>query len=435
MTVNKKSVHFSFHKHLPRRSLLKGVGATLALPLLNAMTPAFAREAELPSPQRMVAINVDLGFMADRFFPKEAGRDYELTEYLSELADFRNEFTVFSGLHHPGTGGQHDSDRCFLTAATHPNRPGFKNTISLDQRMAEEIGFQTRWPSLALRVGPGSNSLSYTSDGVRVPAIERPSDVYRALFVQGSPEEVRVQVQRLRNGQSLMDQFVDEIKRLKKSVGNSDQERLDQYFHSLRELETRLEAQEAWANTPKPEVDAPIPKDNTSPGGLVPKTRMLYDMARLALETDSTRVITILVNQAFNPKVDLPGVDVPHHALTHQASQKGDELAIIERAQMKCLGGLLTDLRNIKESGKSLLDSTMVLHGSNIGDASRHDGKNLPVLLAGGSFKHGSHIAFDRKRNEPLANLYVSMLQSMGIETDTFASGTNSLRGLDLRSI
>ncbi|WP_166831803.1 DUF1552 domain-containing protein [Thalassoroseus pseudoceratinae] len=427
-----KTIHFSSGKHIRRRSILKAAGVSLALPWLDAMHPAFAKEETKAPPRRMIAINVDLGFMSDRFFPKQPGRDYEFTEYLKELAEFRNDFTVFSGLHHPGTGGQHNSDRCFLTAATHPTRPGFKNTISLDQRMADEIGFQTRWPSLALRVGPGSNSLSYTADGVRVPAIERPSDVYKALFVQGSPEQVRQQVQRLRNGQSLMDQFASEIRRLKKDVGGSDRQRLDQYFNSLRELETRLEAQEAWANTPKTSVDAPVPKDNTSPGGLIPKSRMLYDMARLALETDSTRVITILVNETFNPKVDLPGVDVPHHALTHQASQKGDELAIIERAQMKCLAGLLAGLRTAEENGRTLLDSTMVLHGSNIGDAARHDGYNLPVLLAGGGFRHGSHLAFDRKNNEPLANVFVSMLQRMGIEDEKFASSTGTIRGLEL---
>jgi len=427
-----KLIQFSSGKQIPRRSMLKAAGAILALPWLDAMTPAFAKEAAKQPPRRMIAINVDLGFIPDRFFPEQAGRSYELSESLKELVEFREDFTVFSGLHHPGTGGQHNADRCFLTAATHPTRPGFKNTISLDQRMADEIGFHTRWPSAALRVGPGSNSLSYTADGVRVPAIERPSDVYKALFVQGSPEEVHRQVQRLRNGQSLMDQFAAEISRLKRDVGNADRQRLDQYFSSLRELETRLEAQEAWVNTPKPKVEVPVPKDNTSPGGLVPKTRMLYDMARLALETDSTRVITILVNQAFNPKVDLPGVDVPHHALTHQASQKGDELAIIERAQMKCLAGLLTDLRAVEEQGRSLLDSTMVLHGSNLGNAARHDGNNLPMLLAGGGFRHGSHLAFDRKHNEPLANVFVSMLQRMGIETDRFASSTGTLRGLEL---
>lgn len=418
-------------KRLSRRAMLKAAGVSLALPWLDAMVPAFAADAASLPPRRMIAINVDLGFMPERFFPQQSGKNYELSEYLRELSDFRDDFTVFSGLHHPGTGGQHVSDRCFLTAALHPNRPGFKNTISLDQLMADEIGFQTRFPSLALRVGPGSNSLSYTADGVRVPAIERPSDVYKALFVQGSEEQTRRQVQRLRDGQSLMDQFTGEIRRMKSDLGSADRQRLDQYFQSLRELETRLEAQKVWAQTPKPVVEAKAPKDNTSPGGLIPKTKMLYDMARLALETDSTRVVTILVNEAFNPRVDLAGVDVPHHALTHQASQEGDQLAIIEREQIRCLADLLRGFRSVDEQGASLLESTMVLHGSNIGNAARHDGDNLPILLAGGGFRHGSHLAFNRQQNEPLANLYVNMLQQIGIERDHFASSTGTIRGLE----
>ena len=427
------NIYFSTRKALGRRTFLKAAGASLALPFLDAMRPAFASETETASPKRMVAINVDLGFIPDKFFPKDAGRNYQLSPYLEPLKALRDEFTVFSGVHHPGTGGLHGGDICFLTAATHPTRPGFQNTISLDQRVAQEVGHLTRFPSLALRVGPGSKSLSYTSDGVAIPAIERPSEVYKLLFIDGSAEQIRNQIQRLRDGRSLMDQFGSDIQKLHRSVGTADRQRLQQYFDSLRELEKRLEIQEAWSTRPKPKVDVSMPKDNLSPGGLIPKTRMLFDMARLALETDSTRSITMLVNEEFNPTVDLPGVDAPHHALTHQVSQKdsAEELAIIEKAQMKCLADFLQGLREVKESGVSLLNRTMVLQGSNLGNAARHDGNNLPVVLAGGGFKHGSHLAFDRKNNKPLANVFLSMLQSMGIEADDFASSTGTMSGLE----
>ncbi len=429
-----KNVYFPKRKSLSRRALLKAAGASLALPWLNAMSPAFADASDSTPTRRMVAINVDLGFMPDHFFPKDSGHDYKLSPYLKELAEFREEFTVFSGVHHPGTGGLHPSDQCFLTAATHPTRPGFKNTISLDQRMSEEIGHLTRFPSLTLRVGPGSNSLSYTADGVRIPAIERPSDVYKMLFVQGTASEVQQQIQQLKDGRSLMDRFGEEISRLRRDVGTPDRQRLDQYFDSLRELEKRLETQQAWAKKPKPVVDEKIPRDNTDPGGLIPKTQMLFDMVRLALETDSTRVITVLINEDFNPKVDLPGVNVPHHALTHQSSQQesADELARIESAQMGCLAGLLQGLRGVQEGESTLLDQTMVLQGSNLGNAARHDGNNLPIVLAGGGFKHGSHLAFNRNNNEPLANVFVSMLQRMGIEDERFASSTGTLSGLEM---
>ena len=428
-----KNIYFPRRKSLSRRTFLRTAGASLALPYLDAMRPAFSAESEAPQPKRMVGINVDLGFMPERFFPKQSGRDYELSPYLQPLSDLRDDFTVFSGLHHPGTGGLHAADVCFLTGATHPTRPGFKNTLSLDQRIAQEVGHLTRFPSLSLRVGPGSKSLSFTADGVPLPAIERPSDVYRLLFMNGSAEQVQNQMQRLRDGRSLMDQFGAEIQSLQRRVGNADSQRLQQYFDSLRELEKRLEIQEAWSQRSKPKVDAPMPQDNTSPGGLIPKTQMLFDMARLALETDSTRAITVLINEDFNPTVDLPGVNAPHHALTHQSSQQesADELARIETAQMNCLAELLRELRDVKENGVSLLDQTMVLQGSNIGNAARHDGLNLPVLLAGGGFKHGSHLSFDKKNNEPLANVFVSMLQNMGIEDESFSSSAGTIRGLE----
>jgi hypothetical protein len=160
----------------------------------------------------------------------------------------------------------------------------------------------------------------------------------------------------------------------------------------------------------------------------------MYDLARLALETDSTRLVTILVTQNFNPKVDLPGVDLPHHALTHQSQKKEtrEQLRIIEEAQMNELAGLLRGLHAAEEGGATLLDQTMVMQGSTLGHAGKHDNRNMPVLLAGGGFKHGQHLAFDRERNTPLANLYVSMLQRLGIEADRFASGKGTIRGLEM---
>lgn len=191
---------------------------------------------------------------------------------------------------------------------------------------------------------------------------------------------------------------------------------------------------EEWEKKPKPAVDVAMPEDNLEPGALVQRTRNMYDLARLAVETDSTRLVTILVTQGFNPKVDLPGVNLPHHALTHQ-SQKHDsreQLCTIEEAQMKELAGLLNGLRHVSEGDGSLLDRTMVMQGSNLGHAGKHDNRNLPVLLAGGGFQHGWHLSFNRKNNEPLAKLYVTMLQRMGIETDHFASGEGTISGLEM---
>ena len=420
-------------KHLARRTLLKAAGASMALPLLDAMTPAFAKEQTSATPQRLIAVNIDLGFLPDEFFPKKSGRTYELSPYLELLERFRDDFTVFSGVSHPEVDGGHAADVCFLTGAPHPRSAGFKNTISLDQFAAQQIGHLTRFPTLSLRVGPGNGSLSYTADGVRIPAEERPSRVYRQLFVQGSPDEVAAQIRKLREGQSLMDSFGDQIKSLSRSVGGPDRARLDQYFSSVREVERRLVINEEWEKLPKPSVGAKVPMDNLKPGALVQRTRNMYDLARLAIETDSTRLVTILVTQGFNPKVDLPGVHLPHHALTHQSQKKDSrkQLRTIELAQMIELARLLGGLRDVVEGSGTLLGRTMVMQGSAMGHAGRHDNHNLPILLAGGGFKHGQHLTFDRQRNAPLCNLYVSMLQRLGIETDRFSSGHGTIRGLE----
>ncbi len=426
--------HFAKKTHLSRRTLLRGAGAAMALPLLDAMIPAFAKAPEeLTTPRRMIAVNVDLGFLPEEFFPKRAGKDYEPSPYLKVLGDFRDDYTVFSGVSHPEVDGGHQADVSFLTGAPHPTSAGFKNTISLDQFAAQHIGHLTRFPTLNLRVGPGAGSLAYTADGVRLPSEMRPSAVFRELFVQGSPDEIEAQVRNLREGRSLMDAFADQIKTLEGKVSGADKRRLEQYFSSVREVEQRLRMNEEWERRPKPEVDVQPPKDVLDPGKLVDRTRNMYDLARLALETDSTRLVTILVTQGFNPKVDLPGVDLPHHALTHQSQKKDsrEQLTTIEEAQMGELARLLGGLRSANEDGETLLDRTMVMQGSNLGHAGKHDNRNLPVLLAGGGFRHGQHLAFHRTHNEPLANLYVSMLQRLGIEADRFASGTKTINGLE----
>lgn len=406
----------------------------MALPMLDAMTPAFAKESSLEVPRRMVAINVDLGFLPEEFFPKAAGRDFELSPYLETLRDFRNEFTVFNGVSHPEVDGGHQADVSFLTGAPHPRSAGFKNTISLDQFAAQRIGHLTRFPTLNLRVGPGAGSMSYTGDGVRIPSEERPSRVFRQLFVQGSPDEVAAQVRKLREGRSLMDSFADQIKSLGRKVDGPDRARLDQFFSSVREVEKRLSVNEEWEKKPKPSVSSKPPKDNLEPGELVQRTRNMYDLARLALETDSTRLVTVLITQQFNPKVNLPGVELPHHALTHQSQKKDsrEQLCTVEEAQMKELSSLLAGLRSATEGDNTLLERTMVMQGSNLGHAGKHDNRNLPILLAGGGFKHGQHLLFDRERNTPLANLYVSMLQRLGVEAESFSSSTGTMRGLEL---
>ncbi|MEM7698482.1 MAG: DUF1552 domain-containing protein [Verrucomicrobiota bacterium] len=414
-----------------RRRFLRGSGAILALPWLES----FASDAEIEAaPKRMIAICNDLGFIPDYFFPETEGRGYQHSPYSKVLANHRSDFTVFSGLSHPECNGGHQTDKCFLTGALHPRKPGFKNTVSLDQVAAAEMGSATRFSSLALRVGPGAGSLSYSPDGVRIPAEGSPSQVYKQLFVQGTETEVEREVTRLRDGMSLMDSFTGRIKSLEKSVGARDRERLDQYFTAFRELETRLDESAAWELKPKPKVDQKMPQDVRAAEAFIQRTRLMFDMARLAVETDSTRLITIFVTQQFNPKVNLPGVELPHHALTHQQAVKDSraQLAKVESALLKEYGRLLADLKKSSQGNRNLLDQTMVLLGTNIGNANNHSNANLPAILAGGGFRHGQHLACDHDGETPLSNLYLSMLQQLGLETERFSTSEGSLRGLEM---
>ncbi len=427
-------MNISTKRHLPRRTFLRSVGATLSLPLLDAMHPAFAQSQPAP-PRRMLAVMTNMGILPQYYFPKTAGTNWEGTPYLDVLKDFREDMTVLSGVSHPEVDGGHRADIAFLTAAPHPGGASFRNTISLDQYAAQRIGLHTRFPSLSMLVGvEGKRSLSWTNDGVMIPSEMRPSQVFKRLFIQGTPKEVEEQVERLREGQSILDTVAGRAKSLENSLGIRDRDKLDQYFTSVREAERRLHKAEEWEEHPKPVVDAQPPKDIADPADLIGKSRLMYDMAKLALQTDSTRIITVFIEQDHNPTVKVPGVSRGHHSLTHHGNKDENlsELKRIEEAQFGTLRELLTSLRDVDESGASLLDQTSVLYGTNMGNANAHSNDNLPVLLAGGGFKHGQHLAFDQKKNEPLANLFVTLLQRMGIEEDRFASGTKTLPGLEM---
>lgn len=413
---------------LTRRHALKAAGVSLALPMLEATT----RAADAKPRRRMVCICTPLGLHPDYFFPTKAGTDYELTPYLEVLKDFRSEFTVVSGLSHAGMspGFAHQASASFLTGAQNAGRPGFRNSISMDQLAAEHLGGQTRFPSLALS-GEGAG-LSWTRTGALVPAATSPSKVFAKLFLEGTPDEVERQMTKLGDGRSVLDDVRDQAGTLRTKIGTEDREKLDEYLTSVRELEKRLARDEAWAKTPKPKVNVAPPKDIPSAADLLGRTRLLFDLTHLAFQTDSTRIVTImLAGSTFVPPI--PGVTLGHHDLSHHGKEpsKLAQLKIVEEETMKTLRDLLTKLKQTKEDGSNLLDRTAVFLGSNLGDGSSHAVKNLPVLLAGGGFKHGRHLAFDPQNPPPLCNLYLSMLQRMGIETDKFSSSTGTLKGLD----
>jgi len=413
--------------NINRRTFLRAAGVSLALPWLETRAVA-----GMAPPRRMVCICTPLGVHPPSFFPDKAGKDYALSPYLEVLKDFRNDFTIVSGLSHPDIGHSHDSIYSFLTAAPHPERrAGFRNSISLDQFAAERIGTQTRFPSLSLS-GEGF-SLSWTQSGALVPSDWSPSRLFARLFIEGRPEEVVLQARRLRDGRSILDSVGDQAKKLQSDLGAADRDKLHEYFTSVRELEQRLAKSEEWAKKPKPKVDVKPPQDIANPGDLIGRTRLLFDLTHLALHTDSTRLITILLGGA-SLVPPIPGVTMAHHDLSHhgQDPAKIAQLQTIELEKLKLLRDLLTKLKQTKEEGATLLDRTMVFFGSNLGNASSHSCQNLPVVIAGGGFQHGQHLVFDAKSGPPLCNLYVSMLQRLGIEAAKFGSSTGTLTGLEL---
>lgn len=418
---------------LSRRSFLRAAGVTLALPALETFTPATRAAATAGPIRRLVACCTTLGIHGENLFPKQAGRDFELTPYLEPLKDFRNDLTVFSGVSHPEVDGGHSSEASFLSAAPHPGASSFRNTISLDQFVLEKLPPATRFGSLVLNTGNGGVGLSVSRSGVKVPADSRPSEVFKKLFVNGTAKEVAQQSDRLRDGQSIMDTVAGDAKRLSARVTARDREKLDEYFTTVREVEQRLKLAEAWAQKPKPQVNVPPPTDVQNAADFVARTQLMFDLAHLALQTDSTRVITVAIS-GHNSVPPVKGITIDWHNLSHHGKdpEKLAQLRIIELEQMKLLAGFLVKLKASKEGGSDLLANTAVLYGSNLGNASSHDTKNMPMLLLGGGFKHGQHLAFDEKQNYPLPNLYVSVLQRLGIEASKFASSTGTMRGLEL---
>ena len=413
---------------LTRRTVLRGAGAALGLPWLEC------RAQEQDAPRRMLLVANNLGVVPKPFFPEGAGKGYALSPYLSELKEFREEFTVFSGLSHPGVSGGHSADNCLLTAARGAFKSGFRNTISFDQFVAEKLGPVTRFPSLNLGVNidKGNRSLSWTRDGVLLPAEDSAPKLYEQLFLRGDAEAVARQKHRLESRGSILDTLREEARRFSGELGREDRARLEQYVTSVREVEERMAAARMWEERPKPAAIGPAPEDIQDKKLFFEKFGLMLAMGELALESDSTRIVTLMADAFVTPVLKLNESEVStqsYHGLSHHGQDEGKvrQLGEIDRQQMKLFGKTLGRLK-----AKGLLERTMVFYGSNMGDANIHDNTNLPVLLAGGGFRHGQHLVFPRENNAPLCNLFVSMMRRMGVEGESFGSSSGALRGLEL---
>jgi hypothetical protein len=407
-----------------RRRFLCGAGVALSLPWLESLGGiAHAAEAG-KEPRRLLLICLPLGIFRDSFVPKKSGTDYQLPEYLTPLAELRDRFSVVSGLEHPGVSGGHASQPRIFTGVPSAER----NRRSLDQYVAAKLGQHTRFDSLALSAG--ANDFGWTDGGSMVPAEKNVAEAFAKLFAEeGAANKTKV-LSEIGRGRSILDHVLDEARDMQPQLSKRDQEKLGEYFESVRATEKRLVRSEEWLNQPKPKVDARPPAP-FAPDEIITNLRTVCDLTHLAFKTDSSRVITF--GYFRQDTVLVPGVNVGYHNLSHHGQDDGNiaQLKRVERAFFDELNTLLTNLKNSREGDSTLLDRTTILVTSNLGSGNSHSNKDLPVLLAGGRFKHGQHLAFE-PGTVPLCNLYVSVLKQLGFEDQSFATSTGALNGLEL---
>jgi hypothetical protein len=425
--VNMKSSSI-FQSPIDRRVFLRSSTATIALPSLEAFA-SDGPKGQSKQARNFVAIGAYLGWHQKAFYPETVGRDYQVPRTLEPIAEFRDTFTIFSGLDHRAPNG-HEAWVNYLSGKS----PG---TYSLDQQIADQVGDKSRFASieLATGLGEGAKTMSFTKQGVGLPTISRPSVLYKRLFVS---KEDRARAEYLiESGKSSLDSVLADANRFQSSLPKRDQEKLSEYFDSFRAVEKRMERQLATLHQPIPETTYKLPSyDPITPNLQMEASAIMYDLMVLALESGSTRVVSLFLDglgQVFSIEGDV--LKAGYHALSHHGNDPEmiEDLVAIERAHMHCFAVFLKQLTAKKDPyGKTLLDDTVILLGTGMGDASRHSNANLPTLVAGGGFHHGSHIAIDAKKpNSPLlGDLYITLMQRLGLEKDQFSNANRNLNEL-----
>ena len=375
--------------------------------------------------RRFVAIGNLLGFQTKQLFPTTQGRNYEKTTLLEPLWDNREHMTVFRGLDH-GVKGGHFAVHSFLSGVLNSeaqNRPD--GNVTIDQYLADEVGFQTRFPSLTVGSEGGIHGgcqIAWTKSGVRVPPVTGPAQLFEKLFVSDSQERQQRRVQENHVQASILDSVLEDANRLARQVNKEDKDKLDEYLTSVRDVEKRLELRQQWTTQPKPTA----PFDKPSNRNAVEDLPLLYELIALALQTDSTRIATLEIGGDFMPQH--LGIKKDYHGLSHHGNDPESiaHLITLEKYQIEHFGKFVTRLSKMNDGERSLLDSTAVIFGSGMGDANSHKNSDLPIILAGGGYSHGEFREVPREgmNKVPLCNLFVDVAQKMGVETDSFGSST-----------
>ena len=417
-----------------RRHFLRGAGASLALPMLESLQPvvtANERAIKDKAPaKRFVCVAPDYGIYPPAFFPEQAGPDYEMPGTLKMMERHRQDMSVFSHLDHPGVGGGHACTRTFLNGVKASDADGDRSRLlSLDRFIAREIGMENRFPALV--TGNGA-PISYTEAGIPVPSVPTPDRFFNLLFVNEDAKTKDRQRQALGDNASILDVLLEDSRSLQPRLASQDRVKLDEYLTAVRETERKLSRRKDWIDIPKPKVNAPKrDEDEYEQAGYPYDMSLFFDVMALALQTESTRVLTYQM-PGGNRMFPFDGVTMGYHTLTHHGkdAEKAGQIQIIDRYYLTQLAGFVDRLKQTQDQeGRSLLDSTVVLFGSGMGNASSHSSRDVPVLVAGGSLKHGSHHSFPKGDNQgiPLSNLYVTLLRQFGIETYRFASSEGDL--------
>jgi len=417
-----------------RRSfILRSIGATLALPKLPSLMAAAVEgnpalqtvKGAGAGARRFVAIGNLLGFQTKQLFPTTPGTAYEKTTLLEPLWENRSQLTVFRGLDH-GVKGGHFAVHSFLSGVLNSeaqNRPD--GNVTIDQHLAEAVGFQTRFPSLTVGSEGGIHGgcqIAWTKSGVRVPPVTGPAQLFDKLFVNDSPERQARRAEEQQVQGSILDSVMEQANRISRQVNKEDKDKLDEYLTSVRDVEKRLELRKLWANQPKPKAPFEKPANHNA----VEDLPLMYELIALALQTDSTRIATLEIGGDFMPQ-NL-GIKKDYHALSHHGNDPEAiaSLIALETYQIAHFGKFLTRLAGMNDGDRMLLDSTTVLFGSGMGDANSHKNSDLPIFLAGGGYKHGQFREVTRENSHkvPLCNLYVDIAQKMGVEIDHFGNST-----------
>ena len=412
--------------HLNRRQFLRNAGGLIALPFLNSLPMPLAAAKAIAEPRkRLVTVGTFLGMYPGEWHPTQ-GSD-RVPQLLEPMMKHRKDFTIVSGVDH-GIQGGHKGTPSFLSGVYQPEYIGesvmVRNTITLDQLAAKYLSKDSRFHSLQLGASEGkpTQTLSWDQNGVPLLPEADPTKVFQRLFVSDlNPEEASKAMDLKR---SVLDIVAQDAKSLQKEIGYEDREKVDAYFTSIRDVEKRIKRQQQWVNTPKPGVPPLTERPTTFHENL----SLMFELAALALQHDSTRVVSFELPAGGLPII-LNGEQLSgYHGQSHHGKDPNvlEELIKIEQMHMTCVSNFIDRLKSIDDGGASLFDRTQLLFGSGLGNGSSHSNKNLPIMVAGGGLKHGKDLIY-QEGTVPLCNLYVTMLQQAGIDIDRFANSTGNL--------